>query len=60
MDSIWPFKECAFIKHPLMGFGKSQQGMLINMNTPYKDINVPLGPYSHYLKDRGSLKNFYS
>ena len=27
MDSIWPFKECDFIKHPLMGFGKSQQGM---------------------------------
>ena len=34
MDSIWPFKECDFIKHPLMGFGKSQQGMWININTP--------------------------
>ena len=33
-QSICPFKEYTFIKHPLMRLGKSQQGMLLTINTP--------------------------
>ena len=33
-QSICPFKEYTFIKHPLMRLGKSQQGMFLTINTP--------------------------
>ena len=58
-QSICPFKECTFIKHPLMGFGKSQQGMLWTINTPKRDKNVPLLPYIHHLKNPGSMNIFH-
>ena len=57
--SICPLKECTFIKHPLMGFRVSQEGMLLALNTTKKDKNVPLLPYKHYLKDSGSMKIFH-
>ena len=46
---IWecPIKMCVFVRHTLMGFGMSNQGLFFNKDTLYRDQNVPLRLDAH-------------
>ena len=38
---------CVFVRHTLMGFGMSIQGLFFNKDTLYRDQNVPLRLDAH-------------
>ena len=49
---LWRISECpikmsVFVKHTLMGFGMSNQGVFFNKDTLYRDQNVPLRLDAH-------------
>ena len=51
-----PIIECIIFAHFIAEHGMSQQEMLFNMNTTYKDKYVPLRPCPHLFQDGVSFE----